>query len=249
MSRRDLVAVLTLVVVGGIMVLVVADMPAFGSLGPQYNVMYEKFTGRVVQETGAVNAVTGIILDYRAYDTLGETTVLLVAIMGTMAALGAGAVHPAAGAAAGRPLDSRILALVLRVVIPFTQLFGLFVIFNGHLSPGGGFAGGTIIGASLILGALVSNYRPGRRAEVRSEIVESASVGWYLLVGFAGLLAGKAFLSNAGVFPLGTPGMPFSGGMILLVSMAVGAKVASTMQTLFLGLVHGGIRHEREAER
>jgi multicomponent Na+:H+ antiporter subunit B len=249
MTRRNLVALLTLVVVGGIMVLVVADMPEFGTPGPQYNQLYDKFVNRVIQETGAVNAVTGIILDYRAYDTLGETTVLLVAIMGTMAALGAGAVRLEAGSAVSRPVDSRILDLALRVVIPFTQVFGLFVIFNGHLSPGGGFAGGTIIGASLILKALVSNYRQDRRAEFRSEVLESASVAWYLLMGLVGLLAGHAFLSNAGVFPLGSPGMPLSSGMILIVSMGVGAKVASTMQTLFLGLVHGGILHEGEADR
>lgn len=249
MTRRNLVALLTMVVVGGIMVLVVADMPAFGIPGPQYNQLYEKYVSQVIQETGAVNAVTGIILDYRAYDTLGETTVLLVAIMGTMAALGAGAVRPDARAPAGRPVDSRILDLALRIVIPFTQVFGLFVIFNGHLSPGGGFAGGTIIGASLILKILVSNYRQDHRAEFRSEVLESASVGWYLLIGLVGLLAGEALFSNAGVFPLGIPGMPFSSGMILIISLGVGAKVASTMQTLFLGLVHGGILHEEEADR
>lgn len=140
----------------------------------------------------------------------------------------------------GRPMDSRILRLTLRVVVPCIQLFGVYVVFNGHLSPGGAFAGGTIIGASLILQVLVGTYRVSQQAEDVSALVESASLGWYLLLGFVGLLAGRAFLSNAGVFPLGRPGKPFSSGMILAVSLGVGAKVASTMQTLFVGLIHGG---------
>lgn len=39
------------------------------------------------EETGSANIVTSIILDYRAYDTLGEVTVLFTAILGTLAIL------------------------------------------------------------------------------------------------------------------------------------------------------------------
>ena len=40
-----------------------------------------------LEETGAANAVTGILLDYRAYDTLGEATVLFAAVIGALAVL------------------------------------------------------------------------------------------------------------------------------------------------------------------
>ncbi|MEW6523362.1 MAG: hydrogen gas-evolving membrane-bound hydrogenase subunit E [Bacillota bacterium] len=98
MTGRNLAALLTLAVVTFIMVLVVAEMPEFGSLDkPQDNELYQRVAYRVVEDTGAVNAIAGIILDYRAYDTLGEATVLLVAIMATLAALSAGSGRHDAG--------------------------------------------------------------------------------------------------------------------------------------------------------
>jgi multicomponent Na+:H+ antiporter subunit B len=133
-------------------------------------------------------------------------------------------------------MDSKILGLVARVSVPCIQLFGIYVIANGHLSPGGAFAGGTILGAAFILQLLVGRGTDDRRTEDVSTLVESLAVGWYLLLGLAGLLAGRAFLANRGVFPLGTPGAPFSSGMIVLVALGVGAKVTSTVYTLFRGL-------------
>ncbi|MDO9229670.1 MAG: MnhB domain-containing protein, partial [Syntrophales bacterium] len=44
-----------------------------------------------------------------------------------------------------------IILMVSRVVSPFIMLFALYVIFHGHYSPGGGFQGGTIMAASLLL--------------------------------------------------------------------------------------------------
>jgi multisubunit Na+/H+ antiporter MnhB subunit len=62
-------------------------MPAYGELGPAYNYVAEGYNTRTMPETGASNIVTGIILDYRAYDTLLETTVLFAATMGVLLAL------------------------------------------------------------------------------------------------------------------------------------------------------------------
>jgi multicomponent Na+:H+ antiporter subunit B len=85
---RNLVALAVLTVVGLMLVLVVAEMPEFGSPAmPELNEVPERILTRAVEETGALNAISAIILDYRAYDTLGETTVLLVAILATLAAL------------------------------------------------------------------------------------------------------------------------------------------------------------------
>lgn len=69
------------------LLLAVAGMPVYGELGPAYNYVAEGYNERTVIETGAPNIVTGIILDYRAYDTLMETTVLFTATMGVLLAL------------------------------------------------------------------------------------------------------------------------------------------------------------------
>ena len=59
-----------------------------------------------------------------------------------------------AGEAKPAPYDA-ILANVCRLLLPCVLVFGLCVLFNGHVSPGGGFSGGSVLGAALILFAVV----------------------------------------------------------------------------------------------
>jgi len=65
-------------------VAVFRDLPAFGS--PLMTVSGH-YTGNAVSDTGSVNVVTAIILDYRAYDTLGEATVLFTSVVGVLTVL------------------------------------------------------------------------------------------------------------------------------------------------------------------
>lgn len=66
---------------------VMAEMPAYGEVNPTFNYVIERYNQHALEETGATNVVTGIILDYRAYDTLIETTVFFTATMGVFMAL------------------------------------------------------------------------------------------------------------------------------------------------------------------
>jgi multicomponent Na+:H+ antiporter subunit B len=66
----------------------VAEMPPFGSPdNPAYNEVPRRYLESGVAETGAVNIVSSVIIDYRAFDTLGEATVLFVAIAAVVATL------------------------------------------------------------------------------------------------------------------------------------------------------------------
>ncbi len=66
----------------------VAEMPPFGDPGnPVFNEMCLRYLEDGVAETGAVNIAAAVILDYRAFDTLGEATVLFVAIAAVIATL------------------------------------------------------------------------------------------------------------------------------------------------------------------
>ncbi len=66
----------------------VAEMPTFGSLdNPAFNEVPRRYLEQGVEETGAVNIISSVIIDYRAFDTLGEATVLFVAIAAVVATL------------------------------------------------------------------------------------------------------------------------------------------------------------------
>lgn len=133
-----------------------------------------------------------------------------------------------------------VLQTVAKLVIPFIQLFGLYIVFFGHLSPGGGFAGGTIIASSFILYALANDVGAGFRRFPRlaAKWLESMGGLTFILVGLVALAHGGNFLANhLGLIEAGQTGTLFSGGFIPLLTLAIGMKVASTIVTLFYHLL------------
>ncbi|MGI6364342.1 MAG: hydrogen gas-evolving membrane-bound hydrogenase subunit E [Bacillota bacterium] len=76
-----------ILLIGAVLVQMVAEMPSFGKAGPAINEVTRHYQGKSVEETGATNIITAIILDYRAYDTLGEATVLFAGIAAVLATL------------------------------------------------------------------------------------------------------------------------------------------------------------------
>jgi multicomponent Na+:H+ antiporter subunit B len=139
-------------------------------------------------------------------------------------------------------LTDVILRYISRILLPFVQLYGLYVVLHGHLSPGGGFSGGAIIAASMILYALSFNLAEGSKklSHDVSSVLESGGAMIFAGMGLLAILMGTNFLGNkvAG-FPIGTPGNLFSSGAIAVITFGVGIKVASTMITLFYSLIEG----------
>ncbi|MDK2920013.1 MAG: multicomponent Na+:H+ antiporter subunit [Candidatus Petromonas sp.] len=137
-------------------------------------------------------------------------------------------------------MNNVILRETGRIVIPFIQIFGIYVIFFGHLSPGGGFAGGTILGSSLILYRIIFG---------REKIKEKLSYKRLMMMIcsaliFYGALKGYSFITGgahiyAPQIPLGTPGKILSGGYLLPLNIAVGIVVSVTIY-LFFTLFHEG---------
>ena len=89
MRARHLVllAIPLVLVVGLVLLSAVAEMPVYGEVNPTFNYVVERYNRWALEETGVTNIVTGVILDYRAYDTLIETTVLFTATMGVLLTL------------------------------------------------------------------------------------------------------------------------------------------------------------------
>ena len=91
LQLQKLLIFLLLVGVAYFLVITVAEMPPFGDPGnPAMNEVPRRYLERRVEETGAINIISSIIIDYRAYDTLGEATVLFAAIASVIATLASG---------------------------------------------------------------------------------------------------------------------------------------------------------------
>jgi multicomponent Na+:H+ antiporter subunit B len=128
---------------------------------------------------------------------------------------------------------SIIRRVVSRIMIPFMQLFGLYVIMHGDSGPGGGFQGGVILGASIILYALSYGLDSARQriAEKTSDILSSTGVFIYAAVGLVCMLIGGKYLQY-NVLPIGEPHFASHIG-ILIIEIGVGITVAAVMITIF----------------
>lgn len=137
-------------------------------------------------------------------------------------------------------MEDQIVRIICRIIVPFIQVYGLFIIIFGHLSPGGGFAGGAIAAASMVLFALSFNLEAGSKkiSEENASLLESGGALVFVLAGVVALVLGANYLTNleAG-FPMGTPGRLFSAGVIPVITLGLGLKVTSSIVTLFYHLI------------
>jgi multicomponent Na+:H+ antiporter subunit B len=133
-----------------------------------------------------------------------------------------------------------ILKRIVAIILPFICIYGFYVILHGHVSPGGSFAGGIIVGLSFIVFSTIYGVEKGRKKLPEKILVWTECYGtlWYGIMGMVGIIKGAPFLANklAGI-NLGKPGTLFSGGLISLIGIGVGIRVASTIGTLFFTIM------------
>lgn len=143
-----------------ILLATVVYIPPFGQPGnPTNNEVSRHYLEHTVEETGATNAVTGMILCYRGFDTLGESCVLFLAVSSVMILLQRDKNNTGERMqqrlkredAAERAHGDNILQKAAKLLTPFVFLFAAYVLMNGETSPGGGFSGGAILSGGLIL--------------------------------------------------------------------------------------------------
>ena len=110
----------------------------------------ELYTTRFAVDVGGENAVTSIYLGYRLYDTLFEALMLVVAVVAIIHVSGFDD-HALPDKSQHSAVDNSIIVVyTVRLICPVMLLFGIYLIMNGHLSPGGGFQGGTVIACFFI---------------------------------------------------------------------------------------------------
>ena len=225
----------------GLLLYGVVRMPLFGNADTLADSEVASFyVTHTLEETGAVNIVTGIILDYRGFDTLGESHVLFVAVSSVLLLLSIRGekdeqerLLESDRGQRTEPDHDLVLQGGARLLLPLVLIFGIYIILNGHLSPGGGFSGGAVLGAGLILYQNAFGYdRIGKFFTYRTFRAVSVSA---LL--FYALAKGYHFLTGAnhipGGIPEGTAGAILSGGLLLPLNIAVGCVVTCTMYALY----------------
>ena len=228
-------SVLTCIVIVSLLLAPVAELPPFGDeKNPANNEVIRRYVEHGGHETGAQNIVAGLILDYRAFDTFGESAVLFTAAVSVLMILGAsrknnpGTISPMERHHVFRK-DDAILRGVASLSIPVILMMGCVVVINGHLSPGGGFSGGAILSTALILAANAYGFeRVHDFFNERTFIVSSSTA----LMIYA-LSKGYSFFTGANhihsIIPKGTIGDILSAGLILPLNLCVGLIVAGTL--------------------
>jgi len=120
--------------------------------------LMDYITSNFLEDTGAPNAVAGIYLNYRVFDTLFEALMLMVSVMEVINVSWANRhaeQYQFERDEMNRRNNSEIVIRMVGIIYPFVVLIGLYIIINGHVSPGGGFQGGAILATALISRYLV----------------------------------------------------------------------------------------------
>nr|WP_295680615.1 hydrogen gas-evolving membrane-bound hydrogenase subunit E [uncultured Lachnoclostridium sp.] len=247
-----ILAVLFCVCIISVLLMTVSYLPTFGDASnPNNNEVPKRYIEKGIEETGAINFVAGMILDYRAFDTLGESHVLFIAACCVLILLridhGKNGKKPTEKAEAEEddrkfePKNDKILQKIASLLIPPIIIYGIYVVLNGHLSPGGGFSGGAIIGAGLILYLNAFGYEKIEKF-FTYKTYQRITVGALLFYACAksySFYTGANHLESG--IPKGIPGNILSSGLILPLNVAVGLVVACTMYGFYTLFRKGGM--------
>ena len=136
--------------------------------------------------------------------------------------------------------DDVIIKTVARVLIPFIQIYALYVIMHGHYSPGGGFQGGVILSASLVLYLITHGLEETNKIIPEKSVIILSSIGVliYLGIGILCMVLMGNFLDYEKLNLLidVSPAQARSFG-ILGIEIGVGLAVMTVMYSIFYNIV------------
>jgi multicomponent Na+:H+ antiporter subunit B len=222
---RRIVAILLLIIVA----LGISLSPAKIPFGTPKTRAGKYYIDEGIEETGATNIVTSVVVSYRGFDTLGEVTVLFIAAIGLGAVLTAGITREITRTEPA----SLVLYTGCRLLFPLILVFGSYIFIHGHLTPGGGFQGGAIIASGFLL--IYLGCRERRINRTASNLAESLGGLTFVVIGLLGLVFGGYFLLN--FLPKGTANALFSAGVIPIIYIAIGFKVGSELASIIDNLI------------
>ena len=190
------------------------------------------YLDKTVSELKTANTVTAIVVNFRGFDTLGEVTVLFLAATALGSILFKKRHH--IGDRTVLLPASAIVGSGAKLIFPAITLLGVYVFVHGHLTPGGGFQGGTIIATGFLL--MLIAYRDFSISHNILSVIESLAGIGFVTFGLLGFMNGGTFLQNF----LGTGVLNdlLSGGVIPIIYILVGFKVAAELTGLIYTVLH-----------
>lgn len=140
-------------------------------------------------------------------------------------------------------MKSRIVINVINLLLPFVQIFGIYVILFGHISPGGGFAGGSILGASMIIYRFLNGTKKTDEKFKKNYLMKIISSALILYAMIKGSVFVGAFFGGHSIIGTGVPGTLLSGGFILPLNILIGSVVAITFYFIATLFEEGDMDH------
>ncbi len=185
-----------------------------------------------LEKTSSLNLVTAILYDFRAFDSLGESTVIFAAVSGIVLVLSRKTLSVSSHGL------SFIVKRTFAVLTPFIFLFSIYVITHGHISPGGGFQGGVILASiSIIFIIIYGSAFDYKMVSPKSKtLIETGGALTFIIVGFLGLIIEGVFLDNLNILN-GEIGSLLSAGSIPIVNIGIGLKVGAGLAIIFYSMI------------
>ncbi|MFF2144767.1 MnhB domain-containing protein [Kitasatospora sp. NPDC058190] len=202
------------------------ELPGFGGVRHPYG--ERAVAAGLTQRTA--NIVSSVNFDQRAFDTLGEESILFGSVLGAGILLRLARDERKRRAAAEPVLPTtRLFGAAL---LPVTLLTGGYLVAHGQLSPGGGFQGGVVLATALHLAYVAADYLVLKRIRPLAvlDVADALAAGAFAALGLIGLANGVGYLANT--LPLGTFNQLSSSGLVAVVNAVVGVEVGSGVVVL-----------------
>lgn len=131
-----------------------------------------------------------------------------------------------------------IVKTITRLTVGLILLYGIYIVLHGHLTPGGGFAGGVIIALSFVhlMLAFGKDVALKKLSQAAASILESLGALMFLTIALVGFVGGSYFFLNFFLHK-GKPFDLFSAGIIPLCNIAICLKVGAGLFAIFAALV------------
>lgn len=249
-QRLKLVSAIVVLFTSWFLLSAIGDFSFWGDANSPANMHVSKYyLENAIEDTHVPNVVTAVLADYRAFDTMFETCVVfvvIIAIIGLMRLTRKESRVLSAERKHGHyhPSESLIVKHAARLMIPFMQLFALYVVAHGHYSPGGGFQGGVILGSSIILCAMAFDLKSALKRMKEKWFLVVAAGGVLIFAGWAALCMffGGNFLDYSVlhvILPYSDDVMARSHSM-LVVEIGVALTVMCGMFSVYANLASSG---------
>ncbi len=192
------------------------------------------------------NAVGSIIFDFRGYDTLGETLILITAVITVGVVFGRGAFVKEELRELRHVTPTPIQSVFGTPVVLILMVFGLLLIFGGHITPGGGFQGGSVMATAFFISIIIYGLKEENPYEYGHGFLigmETLGALLFLLIGVAGVAVSGYYLYNVGANIWGQGFLAFlkyadptNAGIIPYLNVAVGLEVFGSLSIAFVFL-------------